>query len=94
MGWFYGFKLHFVINKRGELLAFQLTPGNVDDRRPAPHLAQDLSGKLFGDKGYISKRLFQTLFEQGLELITSIRKNMPNRLLPLFDKCLLRKRAD
>jgi hypothetical protein len=93
MGWFYGFKLHLVVNDRGELLAFQLTPGNVDDRRPVPQLAKALCGKLFGDKGYISKRLFQTLFEEGLQLITPIRKNMGNRLLPLFDKLLLRKRA-
>lgn len=92
-GWFYGFKLHLVVNERGELLAFQLTPGNVDDRRPVPQLAKALCGKLFGDKGYLSKRLFQTLFEEGLQLITPIRKNMCNRFLPLFDKLLLRKRA-
>lgn len=93
MGWFYGFKLHLVTNDRGELLAFRLTPGNVDDRRPVPQLTKKLSGKRFGDKGYISKRLFQTLFEEGLQLITPIRKNRHNRLLPLFDKLLLRKRA-
>lgn len=93
MGWFYGFKLPLVINDRGELLAFRLTPGNVDDRRPVPQRTKKLSGKLFGDKGYSSKRLFQTLFEEGLQLITPIRKNMYNRLLPLFDKLLLRKRA-
>ena len=58
MGWFYGFKLHLVINDRGDLLGFVLTPGNVDDRQPIPTLTQGLWGKLFGDKGYISKRLF------------------------------------
>ena len=54
MGWFYGFKLHLIINDQGELLAFKLTPGNVDDRKPVPEMATDLSGKLFGDCGYIS----------------------------------------
>jgi hypothetical protein len=93
MGWFYGFKLHWVVNDRGELLAFHVTPGNVDDRQPLLHLTQGLSGKLFGDKGYISKHLFQTLFPQGLQLITPLRKNMHNRLLPLFDKLLLRRRS-
>jgi hypothetical protein len=93
MGWFYGFKLHRVVNNRGELLAFHLTPGNVDDRHPVPHLTRGLSGKLFGDKGYISKHLFQVLFEKGLKLITPLRKNMHNRLLPLFDKLLLRRRS-
>ena len=36
LDWFYGLKLHFVINEQGELLAFRLTPGNVDDRTPLP----------------------------------------------------------
>ena len=75
-GWFYGFKLHLVINDRGELLAFQVTPANTDDRTPVPKLAKGLTGKLFGDKGYISQKLFETLLEQGLKLITGIRKNM------------------
>ncbi|EIJ34975.1 IS982 family transposase [Thiothrix nivea] len=92
-GWFYGFKLHLVINDRGELLAFQITPANTDDRAPVPKLARGLVGKLFGDKGYISKKLFETLMEQGLQLITRVRKNMKNQLLPLEDKLLLRKRA-
>ena len=93
MGWFYGFKLHLVINDRGEILACQLTPGNVDDRKPLPQMAQTLFGKLFGDKGYISQPLFEQLFSQGLELITSVRKNMKNRLTALSDKLLLRKRS-
>ncbi len=93
MGWFYGFKLHLVVNDRGELLAFQLTPGNTDDRQPVPRLARDLFGKLFADKGYISQALFEALLEHGVELITSVRRNMKNRLLPLTDKLLLRKRA-
>lgn len=93
MGWFFGFKLHLVINEMGELLAFYLSPGNVDDRKPVPKLAQGLFGKLFGDKGYISQSLFEQLFAQEIELITNVRKNMKNRLLPLEDKLLLRKRA-
>jgi len=93
MGWFYGFKLHLVVNDQGEILAVHLTPGNVDDRKPVPQLAQDLFGKLFGDKGYISQALFDTLAAQGVELITSVRRNMQNRLLHLTDKLLLRKRA-
>jgi len=93
VGWFYGFKLHLVINDRGELLAFQVTSGNVDDRAPVPHLIQGLTGKLFGDKGYLSKALFEALLGQELQLITKLRKNMANRLMPLFDKLMLRKRA-
>jgi Transposase DDE domain len=93
MGWFHGFKLHLVINDRGELLAFALTAGNVDDRTPVPTMTHELWGKLFGDKGYISQALFEQLYVRGLQLITSIRDNMANKLTPLEDKILLRKRS-
>jgi transposase len=93
MGWFFGFKLHLIINECGELLAVQLTPGNVDDRQPVPSLTKQLVGKLFGDKGYISTSLFAQLWDRGLQLVTHIRRNMTNRLMPLMDKILLRKRS-
>lgn len=93
MGWFYGFKLHLVVNDRGGLLAFRVTPGNLDDREPVPELTLGLTGKLVGDRGYLSHQLFQVLWERGLHLITKIRKNMRNKLMPLADKLLLRKRA-
>lgn len=54
MGWFFGFKLQLIVSDTGELLAVHLTPGNVDDRRPIEALSQNGSGKLFGDKGYVS----------------------------------------
>lgn len=90
--WFYGFKLHLIVSDQGELLAVFLTPGNTDDRDPLPHMTKDLFGKLFGDRGYVSQKLFEQLLEQGLELITTIRKNMKNSLMKLEDKLLLRKR--
>ena len=93
MGWFYGFKLHLVVNDQGELLAFRITPSNADDREPVPELTRGLTGKLIGDRGYISHRLFHELWERGLQLVTKIRKNMRNKLMPMVDKLLLRKRA-
>lgn len=87
------FKLHLVINDKGELLAFKLTAANVDDRQPVPDLTKDLIGKLFGDKGYISQPLFEQLYQRGLQLITRCKKKMKSRLIPLIDKILLRKRA-
>ncbi len=94
LGWFYGFKVHLVVNDRGELLGVQLTPSNTDDRKPVPTLARRLYGKLFGDKGYLSQPLFQRLLsELGVQLITHRKRNMANRLMPLADKLLLRKRA-
>lgn len=93
VGWFYGFKLHLVINHRGELLGMCLTPGNVDDRHPVPEMVKRLWGKLCGDKGYLSQSLSERLMQQDLQLITKVRKNMKQRLVSVFDKLLLRKRA-
>ena len=94
VGWFYGFKLHLVVNDRGELLAFCLTPGNRDDRQPVSRLVRRLFGKLFGDKGDISQPLAEHLFiAHGVRLITTLRKNMRNLLLDVADQLLLRKRA-
>ena len=93
MGWFFGFKLHIVINDKGEIMAFKITEGNVDDRKPVPDLVKNLVGKLVGDKGYISKNLFLQLWADGLQLLTKIKKNMKNKLMDIRDKILLRKRA-
>jgi hypothetical protein len=91
--WFFGFKLHLVINDCGELLSLRLTPGNTDDRRTVPELVKGLFGKLFGDKGYVSQPLFKTLFEERVQLVTKLKKKMKNRLISLFDQIMLRKRA-
>jgi hypothetical protein len=91
--WFFGFKLHLVVNDCGELLSVRLTPGNTDDRRPVPELVKGLFGKLFGDKGYISQPLFETLFDEQVQMVTKLKARMKNRLLSIFDKLMLRKRA-
>ena len=76
------------------MLNFALSPGNTDDRRPVPTLVKQLFGKIFADKGYVSQPLFWQLLDTfGLQLITKLKSNMKNRLLPLADKLLLRKRA-
>lgn len=95
MGYFFGFKLHIVINDKGELLNFVITPGNTDDREPLKNASfiKALKGKLYADKGYINKELTQLLFLDGLHLITSIRNNMKNVLMELKDKIMLRKRS-
>jgi len=96
MGWFYGFKVHFIINHNGEIVDFQITPGNVADNNNEllEKITQDLFGKLIGDKGYIiNSTLFKKLYLKGIHLITKIKKNMKNILMPLVDKLLLRKRG-
>ena len=95
MGWFFGFKQHLICNERGELLNFMITPGDVDDRKPLEYKAfvEFIYGKLVGDKGYISKNLFQRLFVDGIQLITKLKNNMKGALMSVSDKLLLRKRA-
>jgi hypothetical protein len=92
MGWFFGFKLHLITNDRGELLSVRLTKGNVDDRHPVPKMVKNIFGHLFGDKGYLSAILFEKLRSNGVRLVTTIRKNMKNKLMPFLDKIMLRKR--
>jgi Transposase DDE domain len=91
--WYYGFKLHLVINEQGEILAFKITPGNVDDRKTVPYLTKYIWGRLFGDKGYISQDLFQELYQRNIKLITPFKKKMKNKLLELWEKLMLRKRS-
>lgn len=93
IGWFFGYKLHLIINEKGGLLAVKFTEGNVDDRKPVLEMSKNIFGKLFGDKGYISKGLSEKLLNMGIHLITSVRKNMKNRIMELKDKILLRKRS-
>jgi len=92
--WFFGFKLHLVVNDRGELLNIMLTPGNTDDRTPVPKLLQQLFGKVFADKGYVSQKLAKQLLKTaGIQLITKLKRNMKQRLLPLNDRLMLRRRS-
>lgn len=95
MGYFFGFKLHLVINDSGEIIDFVITPGNVDDRQPLQdtNFLKKIAGKLFADKGYISQKLFENLFVDGIQLITGIRNNMKNQIMTMYDKIMLRKRS-
>ena len=90
-GWFYGFKLHLMVDDCGKILSFSITRGNVDDRIPVPKMAKNFIGKLFGDKGYISKKLAELLAVDDVELITKLKKNMKPKVIALFDKILPRK---
>lgn len=94
-GWFFGFKLHIAVNDKGEIIAFCLTAGNVDDRdwNVISKLTREMFGKVFADRGYLSAPLFEKLYSKGIQLITKLRKNMANKLMDVTDKLLLRKRA-
>src|SRR5215210_129546 len=93
MGWFFGFKLHLIINDKGEILSFYLSKGSVDDRnaKAITKMTKDIFGKLFGDKGYISKALSDMLFSDGIHLITAVRRNMKEKALSNEEKLLMPK---
>jgi hypothetical protein len=85
MGWFYGLKLHLVINRKSSIVAVKINPGNVDERTILNEMTRHLKGNLFADKGFVSQDLFKILFQRGLKLITGIRRNMKNYLMPLIE---------
>lgn len=92
--WFFGFKLHLVVNEFGQLLNATLTPGHVDDRHPVRSLLQGMFGKIFGDRGYVSQKLATQLLEElGIEFFAKPRRDMKNKLMRLHDKLLSRKRS-
>ena len=95
MGWFFGFKLHLIINDKGEILNFMFTPENVDDREPLKQgkFLENSKGKPCADKGYTGQTLFENLFLNGVQLVTKVENNMKNSLMSIADKILLKKRA-
>lgn len=95
LGWFFGFKLHLIINDQGEIISFYLTKGHVDDRniKVISSLTEKVFGSLYGDRGYISQILADFLWNDGIHLVYKRRSNMKKENLSDTDKILLRKRA-
>jgi transposase len=93
MGWFFGFKLHALINSKGELIRIKLTPGNTNDRKPIPEMCRGLFGLLFADKGYVGQTLAETLKDMGIKLVTTLKKNMKPVPLTAFEKAVLKRRS-
>src|SRR4029079_13750544 len=92
LGWFFGLKLPVVINHKGEIMAVKITSGNIADSTVLDEITRHLRGKIYADKGYISREVFRKLWQRGLHLITGIRRNMRNHLMLLDEKIMLRKR--
>ena len=94
VGWFFGFKLHLVVNENGELLNIAITAGNRDDRKPVKALVQSLFGKIFADRGYVSQKLAKELLQTyGIEFFAKPKRKMKNKLMRLSDKLMARKRS-
>ena len=92
-GWFFGFKLHVIINQIGEIMDIKITKGNSSDISVLEDLVGSLVGKLYGDKGYISSKVAERLLTKGLHLVTGIKNKMKNKVMTWYDKVMLRKRS-
>jgi hypothetical protein len=96
VGWFYGFKVHVIINGWGEIIDFCITSGNVVDNntKVIEKITEKIYGKVYGDKGYLlNPELFQKLYSKGIHIVTKIRNNMKNKLMDIGDKIMLKKRG-
>lgn len=93
MGWFYGFKLHLVVNHRGEIMSFALTPGNVDDRKTLQKMFKKLKGTAAGDRGYIGKKLAAELAQMGINFLTKAKRNMKQKTFSAFEKMVIDGRS-
>ncbi|NLQ24941.1 IS982 family transposase [Shewanella sp. S-1] len=92
MGWFYGFKLHLIVNHQGGIVAAKVTPANVHDTKPVNEMVHSDMNKLYADKGYISKALSSELLDKGVKLVTNVRKNMKAKAMLLWDRSMLSRR--
>ena len=92
-GWFHGFKMHAIVDRKGNLMNIKFTKGNAHDISVVEKISSFFKGILVGDKGYISKDLFQNLYQKGVKLVTGSKKNMKNILMNSYEKFLLKKRS-
>ena len=95
VGFFYGFKLHLVIDHLGKLVKFKFTKASMADNNKDHMLSffAGIAGKMYADKGYINQTAWSELMNNGLQIFTKIKKNMKNKLMTLEDKLLLSKRG-
>jgi len=92
-GWFFGLKIHLIINHKEKIMRCKITPGNTDDRTVVPQLTAGLQGWMFGDKGYLGAKLKQKLAASNLDFITRLKRNMKKQLLDPIKKWWLDKRG-
>ncbi|PCS22449.1 Mobile element protein [Candidatus Enterovibrio escicola] len=90
MGWFYGFKLHLIINDQGGIISVKVTMVNVQDKNPVSAMSDEIWGCLYGDKGYFYDPLERELADKGVTLITGV-KNMKSKVIKLWNHLILRK---
>lgn len=93
-GWFYGLKLFLVINQYGEIMRSIITPANIADNNidMMRKMFNKLQGFVFADRGFISQKAFQEFYHKGLKIVTTVKRNMKNKLMIMTEKIALGKR--
>ena len=102
MGWFWGFKLHLLVNQYGELINCRFTTGSVSDNNVKVlfHLTNDINGWVIGDKGYLCNKAKNDFIEKDgeISLFAKPRKNQKTKKsyydrIPFLAKLWARKRG-
>ena len=91
-GYYFGFKLHLIINSFGEIIRTEITPAKISDVSQVKKMCQGMTGNLYGDRGYVGKDLREEVENEfGVHLKAKPRKNMSGDYLSKRDKKFLRK---
>ena len=93
MGWHHGFKLHLAVNRIGQIIGYDFTTGNVDDRNSVEKICRGKGGSVYADRGYLGKDFAAYLMTRGIRLVTRNRSNMLRKELASHDRALLKKRT-
>lgn len=92
MGWFFGCKLHLIMNQSGDIVSTALSNGHTADIKMVEQLVEGLKAKLYADRGYISQELRLKLKDQHIDLIIYHRKNIQSVQLSKEDEYHLKQR--
>jgi transposase len=91
MGWYYGFKLHLVVDKDGLILAWRITTATVDDRKVLALVWHELTSMIVADAGYLGSNWQEAAADLHLILLTGIKKIM-RKLMIRWQHALLKAR--
>lgn len=90
-GYYFGFKVHLIINRSMDIVSCMFTTANVHDINAlkADSFVENIKGTLVGDKGYVcSEALVNKLKKSGIELIFKQRENMDPYLNKVYEDLL------
>ena len=90
-GWFYGFRLHIIVNEWMEILGCKIASGSKDERKVLASMWDNIIGMIVADAGYIGKQWAEKAKEGGKVLFAAVRANM-KKLMTKAQHALLKER--